>query len=56
MDVSEEYAKPGANNDAYNAIGYGYQWWIPEGDQGEFMAIGVYGQWIYVNPEKMLSL
>ena len=52
MDVSEEYAKPGANNDAYNAIGYGYQWWIPEGDQGEFMAIGVYGQWIYVNPEK----
>lgn len=52
MDISEEYAKPGANHDAYNAIGYGYQWWIPEGNQREFMAIGVYGQWIYVNPEK----
>ncbi len=52
MDISEEYAKPGSNHDAYNAIGYGYQWWIPDGNQGEFMAIGVYGQWIYVNPEK----
>lgn len=52
MDIREEYAKPGANHDAGNAIGYGYQWWIPEGNQGEFMAIGVYGQWIYVNPAK----
>lgn len=50
MDISAEYSKPGSNYDAYNAIGYGYQWWIPEGDKGEFMAIGVYGQWIYVNP------
>lgn len=50
MDVHEAYSKPGSNFDAYNAIGYGYQWWIPEGNQGEFMAIGVYGQWIYVNP------
>ena len=56
MDASEEFAKPGANNDAYNAIGYGYQWWIPEGNQGEFMAIGVYGQWIYVNPSKQVII
>lgn len=56
FDVSEEYAKPGANNDAYNAIGYGYQWWIPEGEEGEFMAIGVYGQWIYVNPAKQVII
>ena len=50
LDVSADYSKPGANNDGYNAIGYGYQWWVPEGEQGEFMAIGVYGQFIYVNP------
>lgn len=50
LDASAPYSKPGANYDAYNAIGYGYQWWVPEGDEGEFMAIGVYGQWIYVNP------
>lgn len=32
------------------AIGYGYQWWIPQGaPAGEFMARGVYGQYIYIN-------
>lgn len=50
FDISADYSKPGANQDGYNTIGYGYQWWIPEGTQGEFMAIGVYGQFIYVNP------
>lgn len=30
--------------------GYGYQWWIPEGwGEGEFLAQGIYGQFIYVN-------
>lgn len=56
LDVSAEYSRPGANNDVYNEIGYGYQWWIPEGDQNEFMAIGVYGQWIYVNPSKQVII
>lgn len=56
LDISAEYSRPGANLDAYNAIGYGYQWWVPEGDQGEFMAIGVYGQWIYVNPSKQVII
>lgn len=49
MDISEAYAKPGASNDSYSDIGYGYQWWIPEGNEEEFLAIGVYSQWIYVN-------
>lgn len=56
LDISEAYAKPGSNFDAYNAIGYGYQWWVPEGEQGEFMAIGVYGQWIYVNPSNRVII
>ncbi len=35
---------------AEGAIGYGYQWWIPKGaTEGEFMARGVYGQYIYIN-------
>ena len=50
MDIRADYSKPGANHDGYNAIGYGYQWWVPEGDRGEFMAIGVYGQFLYVDP------
>jgi CubicO group peptidase (beta-lactamase class C family) len=35
---------------APGAIGYGYQWWIPQGgNAGEFMARGVYGQYIYID-------
>jgi CubicO group peptidase (beta-lactamase class C family) len=37
-------------------LGYGYQWWIPPGDEGEYSAIGVYNQFIYVNPTKRLVI
>jgi CubicO group peptidase (beta-lactamase class C family) len=35
--------------------GYGYQWWVPEpdpilGPRGEYMALGIYGQSIFVSP------
>lgn len=30
-------------------FGYGYQWWVPENASGEFFALGIYGQYIYVN-------
>ncbi|MCC5859917.1 MAG: serine hydrolase [Ectothiorhodospiraceae bacterium] len=33
-------------------MGYGYQWWIPDGDRGEFCAIGVYNQFVYVDPSR----
>ena len=33
-----------------NDFGYGYQWWLPLSEDGEYMAMGVYGQYIYVNP------
>lgn len=56
MDISANYSKPGASNDSYNNIGYGYQWWIPEGNEGEFLAIGVYSQWIYVNIAKKIII
>ena len=42
---------PGDNPQSDWPIGYGQQWWIPEGDVGEFMAIGVYNQFIYGAPE-----
>ena len=36
-----------------DAIGYGYQWWIPKGaESGTYMARGVYGQYIYINTTK----
>lgn len=31
-------------------FGYGFQWWMPKGAApGEFMARGIYGQYIYIN-------
>jgi len=32
--------------------GYGYQWWLPEGDLGDFSGIGVYNQYVYVDPSR----
>jgi len=42
---------PGKNNPGSGwPMGYGYQWWIPENPEGDFAAIGIYGQFIYVHP------
>lgn len=44
---------PGKDNPASDfELGYGYQWWVPEGDEGEFSAIGVYNQFVFVNPTR----
>lgn len=33
--------------------GFGFQWWVPKtAEPGEFMARGIYGQYIYVNRSK----
>lgn len=38
---------------APGAIQYGYQWWIPsDARDGEFLARGVYGQYVYINRDK----
>jgi CubicO group peptidase (beta-lactamase class C family) len=42
---------PGADNPASaHAFGCGYQWWLPETPDGDYCAIGIYGQFIYVHP------
>jgi len=46
------HLQPGENSLSTTTWGYGYQWWLPESPQGDFVARGVYGQIIYVNPEK----
>lgn len=40
---------PGERDTSDLSLGYGYQWWIPEDADQEFMAIGIYDQFIYVN-------
>lgn len=40
---------PGKRDSSEINLGYGYQWWIPENADQEFMALGIYGQYIYIN-------
>jgi len=35
---------------------YGFQWWIPPQADGEFLARGVYGQFIYFRPSERLVI
>ena len=43
------FLQPSAAN---GNLGYAYQWWVPAGTEGTFMAMGIYGQMIYVNPAR----
>lgn len=43
---------PGDNSHSSSQFGYGYQWWLPPNHQNDFLGRGVYGQYIYVNPDK----
>lgn len=37
--------------------GYGYQWWIPLGSEpGQFLARGIYGQYIYIDQSRDLVI
>ena len=51
------HLQPGENPASSNRLGYGYQWWIPEyRDGNDYSAIGVYGQFIYVNPARSVVI
>ena len=52
--INGEHLEATSINSAHPNIGYGYQWWIPGtsqkyGEEEEFIAIGIYNQFIYVN-------
>ncbi|TVQ95276.1 MAG: class C beta-lactamase-related serine hydrolase [Deltaproteobacteria bacterium] len=46
------HLQPGENPASSWTFGYGYKWWLPEEPQGDFTAIGVWGQYVYVNPAR----
>ena len=51
------HLQPGKNQHSNTKMGYGYQWWIPETRKGgDFMALGVHGQFIYINPGKRVVI
>ncbi len=35
---------------------YGFQWWIPPQADKEYYAVGVYGQYIYINPKAKIVI
>mgnify|MGYP001065731424 CR=1 FL=1 len=45
----EEYLQPGSQNSTVPWFGYGYQWWLIDGNEDEILAVGVFNQHIYVN-------
>ena len=50
------HLKPGKRETSKQNLGYGYQWWIPENANREFMAIGIYDQFVYINQEAGLVI
>lgn len=48
---SAPHLMAGADNPGSDLpYGYGFQWWTPETPRGDFMASGIYDQFIYVDP------
>ncbi|WP_326770644.1 beta-lactamase family protein (plasmid) [Streptomyces sp. NBC_01591] len=53
VTVTAPHLRPGrplVGGQQADGVGYGYQWWLPAGDRGEFSAVGVYNQFVYVDP------
>ena len=50
------HLQPGENPASFWVLGYGYQWWIPQHPEGDFLAIGAAGQYIYVHPAHCLVI
>lgn len=53
VKADADHLQPGKPILADHAIdlGYGYQWWLPAGDRGDYAAIGIYNQLVYVDPK-----
>lgn len=52
VNPTAPHLQPGDNPASSWTFGYGYKWWIPEDPQGDYTAIGVWGQYIYVDPAR----
>jgi CubicO group peptidase (beta-lactamase class C family) len=54
------HLQPGASPPSASGFGagfgYGYQWWLPDGDEGDFLAMGIWGQFVYVHPERRIVI
>ncbi|MDX1692533.1 MAG: serine hydrolase [Ketobacteraceae bacterium] len=55
VDTSKPHLQPGDNPQSDDSWGYGYQWWVPD-TGNDYSAVGVYNQFIYVNPDADLVI
>jgi CubicO group peptidase (beta-lactamase class C family) len=49
------HLKPGKRSTSDHIMGYGMQWWVPDND-GDYSAIGIFNQFVYVNPQLRLVI
>jgi CubicO group peptidase (beta-lactamase class C family) len=47
---------PGDDVTSEAGLGYGYQWWVPPRSDGDYCAIGIYNQFIYVDPRRRVVI
>tara|TARA_S200000501_G_scaffold141126_2_gene133367 strand:+ start:5241 stop:6440 length:1200 start_codon:yes stop_codon:yes gene_type:complete len=52
----EEHLVPGIRDTSSNPWGYGYQWWVPGFPDTDYIASGVYNQYIYIDPESEIVI
>jgi CubicO group peptidase (beta-lactamase class C family) len=45
------HVRPGYREQSASPYGYGYQWWLPD-DSGPYCAMGIYNQFVYIDPER----
>ena len=50
------HLQPGDNPASFWTFGYGYKWWIPEDSDGDFTAMGIWGQYVYVDPARKVVI
>nr|WP_278430838.1 serine hydrolase [Brevibacillus laterosporus] len=51
VQESTQVESPQSDHDPKGVLNYQYQWWEADPSDGAYSAIGVYGQFIYVNPK-----
>ncbi len=54
--TDEEHLVPGVRDTSSNPWGYGYQWWVPGFPDTDYIASGVYNQYIYIDPESEIVI
>ncbi len=57
--VPADWVETSTRHQAADGAGYGFQWWVPKDNAlngNDFMAQGIYGQFIYINPARRVVI